>query len=112
MANALTHTPGGTPVDVTVRTEDRPRPSIVVEIADRGPGVGGEHATRVFERFYRADTSRTRDSGGGTGLGLSIVAGLVAAHHGTVAVSDREGGGAVFAVTLPLARSGATTAAD
>jgi two-component system OmpR family sensor kinase len=112
MTNALTHTPGGTPVDVTVRTEEQPRPSVVIEIADRGPGIGNEHTTRVFERFYRADTSRSRDTGGGTGLGLSIVAGLVAAHDGTVAVSDRAGGGAVFAVTLPLAGSAAVMDTD
>jgi two-component system OmpR family sensor kinase len=103
MTNALTHTPGGTPVDVALRTvADGERPEAVVEIADRGPGVSDDHAARVFERFYRADTSRTR-SGGGTGLGLSIVAGLVAAHDGIVTVSDRDDGGAVFTVRVPLA---------
>jgi two-component system OmpR family sensor kinase len=74
----------------------------VVEVEDKGPGIPSEDRPRVFERFYRADTSRTRASGG-TGLGLSIVAALVAAHRGTVEIADTPGGGATFRVTLPLA---------
>ena len=65
--------------------------------------MGPEHAERVFERFYRADTARTR-AAGGTGLGLAIVASLVAAHGGTVDLVTAEGRGAVFTVRLP--RSG------
>jgi len=107
LSNALAHTPTGTPVDVRVATEDGTAPVAVIEVADRGPGVGRKHAERVFERFYRADAARTR-RGGGAGLGLSIVAGLVAAHDGAVGVTAREGGGSVFRVTLPLA----TTAVD
>jgi two-component system, OmpR family, sensor kinase len=72
-----------------------------LHIADHGPGLSGADAHRIFERFYRADPSRTRASGG-TGLGLSIVAALVAAHAGTVRVSDTPGGGATFVVRLPL----------
>jgi two-component system OmpR family sensor kinase len=64
--------------------------------------VTAKQQARIFERFYRVDTSRNRGAGG-TGLGLSIVSGLVEAHHGSVAVSARDGGGAVFTVTLPLA---------
>jgi two-component system OmpR family sensor kinase len=103
MSNALVHTPPGTPVGVTVQTDDTSlaTPAVVVAIADRGPGIDDEHAERVFERFFRADTSRSR-RGGGSGLGLSIVAGLVAAHGGTATVRARDGGGAVFAITLPL----------
>jgi two-component system OmpR family sensor kinase len=62
-----------------------------------------EDAARVFERFYRAESSRTREAGG-TGLGLAIVASLVAAHGGTVDVATAPGRGAVFSVRLP--RSG------
>jgi two-component system, OmpR family, sensor kinase len=75
----------------------------VLQVADEGPGLAREHAEHVFERFYRADTARTR-AAGGTGLGLSIVASLVAAHGGTVDLVTAEGRGAVFTVRLP--RSG------
>jgi two-component system OmpR family sensor kinase len=102
VTNALSHTPGGTPVTVRVAIEGPAAArSVVVEVADRGPGLSREDADRVFERFYRVDTSRTRQAGG-SGLGLSIVAGLVAAHDGVVSVSGRDGGGAVFRVELPL----------
>jgi two-component system OmpR family sensor kinase len=101
MTNALTHTPAGTPVDVTVRTTGD---LAEVAIADRGPGIAQEHVERIFERFYRADESRHRGSGG-AGLGLSIVSGLVAAHGGTVAVVPRDGGGSTFVITLPLAEA-------
>jgi two-component system, OmpR family, sensor kinase len=69
---------------------------------DSGPGLTPEQKSRVFERFYRADTARTRATGG-SGLGLSIVAALVAAHHGTVDVTDSPGRGTTFTVRLPLA---------
>jgi two-component system OmpR family sensor kinase len=97
VGNALTHT--AAPVTVRVSTATG---NAVVEVEDRGPGIPAEDRPRVFERFYRADTSRTRASGG-TGLGLSIVAALVAAHRGSVEVLDTPGGGATFRVTLPLA---------
>jgi two-component system OmpR family sensor kinase len=61
---------------------------------------------RVFERFYRVDSSRNRDAGG-AGLGLSIVAALVAAHGGRVSVDETPGGGATFRIALPLTRDGA-----
>jgi two-component system, OmpR family, sensor kinase len=97
VGNALTHT--SAPVTVRVSTTAS---TAVVEVADAGPGIPVEDRGRVFERFYRADTSRTRRSGG-TGLGLSIVAALVAAHRGSVEVDETPGGGATFRVTLPLA---------
>ncbi len=73
----------------------------VVEVADDGPGLDGEQASKVFERFYRADPSRARSSGG-AGLGLSIVAAIVEAHGGTVAVDSTVGGGTTFSVSLPV----------
>jgi two-component system OmpR family sensor kinase len=103
VANALTHTPRGTPVTVRL-SEDPADPDVVtVEVRDEGPGLAPEDAERVFERFYRTDSSRTRDAGG-SGLGLSIVSSLVAAHGGTVRLTTAPGEGAAFAVRLP--RSG------
>lgn len=103
MTNALTHTPPA--ASVTLRLRSEPGQLAVVEVVDTGPGLSGEQAERVFERFYRADAARTRRAGGntGTGLGLAIVAALVAAHGGTVEVAETPGGGATFRVRLPLA---------
>ncbi len=98
LGNARTHTPAGTPISVGVRVDAA---DAVVAVADRGPGMPPEHAARVFERFFRADPSRARVSGGG-GLGLSIVSAIVAAHGGTVSVDTRPGDGATFTVRLPL----------
>ena len=103
MSNALTHTPDGTPVEVRIlsgRLHDAS--AVVLEVADQGQGLAANQAERVFERFYRADQARTRKTGG-SGLGLAIVAGLVAAHNGTVAVDSTPGHGATFRVALPLA---------
>jgi two-component system OmpR family sensor kinase len=103
MSNALNHTPDGTPVGVRILAGPRhPVPSVVLEVTDQGPGLRPDQAERVFERFYRADTARTRTAGG-TGLGLAIVAALVAAHGGTVALGTAPGRGATFRITLPLA---------
>jgi two-component system OmpR family sensor kinase len=114
MANALTHTPDGTAVEVRLGSglltgappfRGAPAPSVpaaVLEIADHGPGLTPEQARRVFERFYRADQARNRKSGG-SGLGLAIVSALVAAHGGTATVDSAPDQGATFRVTLPLA---------
>ncbi len=103
MNNALTHTPDGTPVAVRLLAGPRqPVPSVVLEVADQGPGLRPDQAEHVFERFYRADQARTRTAGG-TGLGLAIVAALVAAHDGTVSLQTAPGQGATFRITLPLA---------
>ncbi|GAA0396403.1 HAMP domain-containing sensor histidine kinase [Microbispora corallina] len=98
MSNATTHTPEGTPVTVRVGSEGD---QAFLEVADKGPGLTAEQAARVFERFYRADPSRTRPSGG-AGLGLAIVDSLVRAHGGTVSVRSEPGAGAAFRVVLPL----------
>ncbi|WP_396667913.1 sensor histidine kinase [Microbacterium sp. R86528] len=72
-----------------------------VEIIDHGDGIPDQIKDKIFQRFWRADTSRARETGG-TGLGLSIVSSIVDALHGTVGVSDTEGGGATFRVEFPL----------
>ncbi|HWG92644.1 MAG TPA: HAMP domain-containing sensor histidine kinase [Mycobacteriales bacterium] len=97
LSNAYQHTPPNTPVEVRVKADDR---GAVLEVVDRGPGMDEQTAARVFERFYRADASRTRASGG-SGLGLSIVAALVQAHGGTVELDTAPGRGATFRVVLP-----------
>jgi two-component system OmpR family sensor kinase len=100
MTNALTHTPAGTPVTVEVATEPG---WAVLSVRDQGPGLAPQEAQRVFERFYRVDSARTRSRSGGTGLGLSIVAALTAAHGGKAELDTSPGAGAVFRIRLPLA---------
>jgi two-component system OmpR family sensor kinase len=98
-ANVRAHTPVGTPVSVELRALNG---KARLTVADHGPGLAEEDAERIFERFYRVDTSRARASGG-VGLGLSIVAAVVAAHGGSVEAEATPGGGATFVITLPLA---------
>ena len=97
MANAVQHTPDTSPITVRVGTAGD---DAVLEVADQGPGMTPEDAQRVFERFYRTDSSRARASGG-TGLGLSIVDSLVYAHGGRVTVATAPGQGCCFRVSLP-----------
>ena len=114
LGNVRAHTPLGAPARVTLRKEGA---SALVEVADSGAGLGAEEAARVFERFYRADPSRSRDRGG-SGLGLAIVAAIAEAHGGRASVESRVGAGARFVVTLPalapsppVVRAGMETAA-
>jgi two-component system OmpR family sensor kinase len=97
LANVRSHTPAGTAATLRVA---RRAGWALVEVADHGPGLGPEAKERVFERFFRGDSSRSRGSGG-SGLGLAIVRAIVLAHGGEVAVSATEGGGATFTVRLP-----------
>lgn len=82
-------------------TGQRQRQMAVVKVKDTGIGIAPEHIPRLFERFYRVDTSRSREIGG-TGLGLSIVKHLAALYHGEVSVESEPGAGTVFTVRLPL----------
>lgn len=103
VGNVVQHTPAGTPVEIAVGTA----PGVgVIEVRDHGPGIDPEHAARVFERFYRVDASRTRESGG-AGLGMAIVAAIVSAHSGQVTLAQTPGGGTTVRVVLPAAPAGA-----
>jgi two-component system, OmpR family, sensor kinase len=94
--NALLHTPPGTPVTVSLRREGD---SAVLEVADRGPGVPDALRERIFERFASGAGDGT--AGRGSGLGLAIVKAVADAHGGRVELSEADGGGARFRVTLP-----------
>lgn len=102
VGNALRYTPEDSPIElaVGVRAMEGGQLRSVIEVRDHGPGISEEDATKVFERFYRADTSRTRETGG-SGLGLAIVAAIVGAHGGSVRVQNTDGGGATLVVILP-----------
>jgi signal transduction histidine kinase len=102
LKNVRSHTPPGTKTTVRIeRVDDQG----VLEVEDEGPGVSEIEAGLVFERFFRSDPSRSRDTGG-AGLGLAIVATIVQAHGGTIEVAAGTKGGARFRVMLPNARVG------
>src|SRR5262249_19544308 len=90
----------GTGATVVARAAPLPAGEIEVAVSDDGPGIDSRHLPRIFERFYRVDAGRGRDSGG-TGLGLSIVKHLVEAMGGRVTVASTPGKGSTFSFTLP-----------
>jgi two-component system OmpR family sensor kinase len=97
LENARTHTPPSTPIKVRVGVAGD---DAVIEVRDEGPGMSEEQAARAFERFWRADASRTRESGG-AGLGLAIVSAITEAHGGTAEVVTAPGAGATFRIRIP-----------
>jgi len=97
LTNAITHTPPGGEILVRAHTFDS---DIEITVADTGPGIAPEHLPFIFERFYRADGSRTRSTGG-AGLGLAIVKQLVEAQGGCVRAESNADTGSAFVVTLP-----------
>ncbi|GAA0558979.1 HAMP domain-containing sensor histidine kinase [Paractinoplanes ferrugineus] len=109
VGNAVAHTPPGTAVRIGVGTADG---RAVLEVADRGPGMTAEQAARVFDRFYRADRSRSRADGANSGLGLSIVRSLARAHGGDVELATTPGDGACFRLALPLDPAGSPASAS
>jgi len=98
VANAIAYTPEHGKISVEVNQEGK---HVKIAIADTGIGIPEKDLSRIFERFYRVDKARSRDSGG-TGLGLAIVKHLVENLHGQIAVKSKEGEGSVFTVTLPV----------
>ena len=100
LGNALRFTPQNSPLELVVKV-DAVRGLAVLDVVDHGEGIPPQIRDKIFQRFWRADSSRTRTTGG-SGLGLAIVAGIVAAHKGTVEVLETLGGGATFRISLPL----------
>jgi two-component system OmpR family sensor kinase len=97
MRNALTHTPPGSPIELSISGENG---SVRIEVRDHGPGLPAGTQDSVFERFWRSEGGRERGKAG-AGLGLAIVAAIVQAHGGSVAAHNASGGGAVFTIELP-----------
>ena len=97
LSNALKFTPEGGSITVSL---DETEQAAAFTVSDTGDGIAPEDLPYIFERFYRADPSRSRATGG-SGIGLSIVEAIVKAHGGTVSVSSVPGEGSAFTVTLP-----------
>lgn len=93
--NAVKHAPPGSAIDLSATAGDR---EVVVEVADRGPGIPLGEEVRIFDKFYRAKAARE----GGVGLGLTICRGIIEAHGGRIWAENRGGGGAVFRFAIPL----------
>lgn len=100
--NAVKYTGAGGAVQVSLACREE---TVILEVADNGPGIPEEDLPRIFERFYRVDKARSR-AAGGTGLGLSIVSDTVKRRGGTVEAANRPEGGTVFTVRWPAAKGG------
>lgn len=106
--NAVKYSEEASTVRVRVVADESGSPGLVrIEVADEGIGIPPRDRERIFERFYRVDKARTRDTGG-TGLGLAIVRHVVNNHRGEVTVTSREGEGSTFTITLPTAPAAGT----
>ena len=97
LENAVKYSDDGSQVTVAVATDDA---DVAISVADRGIGIPARDLERVFERFYRVDRARSRETGG-TGLGLAIVRHVAANHGGSVTVTSAEGEGSTFVLRLP-----------
>ncbi len=98
LTNAIRHSPEGASVGVGIAVEG---PDCRITVTDQGEGIAAEHLPRIFERFYRVDTARSRD-GGGTGLGLSIARHTMRAHGGDITVWSQPGVGSSFTLAFPI----------
>ena len=108
LGNAVKYTPDGGHIRVTAGTKGE---KVWMEVADDGIGIPKADRSRIFERFYRVDKARSRESGG-TGLGLSIATEIVQRHHGTLSLVDREGPGTTVRLELPIRQSEVQEGAD
>jgi two-component system OmpR family sensor kinase len=104
MGNAVRFTPEGSPIEISVEVNEE-RQMGVISVIDHGEGIPPQIREKIFQRFWRADSSRNRDTGG-SGLGLAIAAAIVSAHKGDVQVLETPGGGATFEISLPLLHPG------
>jgi signal transduction histidine kinase len=102
--NAIKYSPQASTIDIRVSTIGR---QAMLTVADRGPGIAAEHRERIFDRFFRLDEARSRESGG-TGLGLAIAKWAVEANGGQITVEGGANGGSVFRIVLPTATEGTT----
>jgi two-component system sensor histidine kinase KdpD len=100
LENAARYTPLGTPIDITATIDGT---SLVVSVADRGPGLVPGTEETIFERYYRGTTGT--DAGRGSGLGLAICRAITRLHDGSITAAQRPGGGAEFVIRLPLAKN-------
>lgn len=102
LSNAVRHTPPGGQIVVAAHQVDGRQ--VRISVQDTGEGIPAGDLPHVFERFYRADSARSRDTGGGSGLGLAIARSLVEAHGGRIWAESVEGAGSTFALVLPVSR--------
>jgi signal transduction histidine kinase len=99
LANAIRLSPPGAPVSIVIK-RGQDAGHVTIEVADRGPGIPEDELEAIFDRF--SQSSKTKTGAGGTGLGLTISRSIVELHGGTLVARNRDGGGAVFALSLPL----------
>ena len=109
VSNAVRYTPPGARIDVSLMLS--PAGHLQFAVSDNGPGIAPEHLGRLTERFYRVDTSRSRDSGG-TGLGLAIVKHVVQRHGANLSIDSTPGKGSTFRITFPVGRFRAVAQSD
>ena len=98
LGNAIKYTPDGGHIRINAGSTEE---TVWMEVCDDGIGIPEKDRAHIFDRFYRVDKARSRETGG-TGLGLSIVRQLVTLHHGTVSVDSAPGKGSTFTVRLPM----------
>ena len=96
--NAIKYSPEDTTISIGITKDSK---NAVISVSDQGIGISDEDLRRIFERFYRVDKARSRETGG-TGLGLSIVESIVKQHNGSIGVQSVKGSGSTFTVELPL----------
>lgn len=103
LTNAVSYSPENSQIQMTAEQQGNSATGkyVHIRVQDEGPGIDIEHQKRIFERFYRCDKARSRESGG-TGLGLSIVKHIADCHNGTVELQSQTGIGSTFSLTLPV----------
>ena len=101
VGNSIKYTPDGGSISVDAGVRGK---NVWIEVSDTGIGIPRQDRERIFDRFYRVDKARSRESGG-TGLGLSIAREIVLRHHGTIAIQDQDGPGTTVRIVLPIRQS-------